>query len=309
MLIRMKSISSYFTKGIVGAFFFLQFFLVRGQDVENSAFKIYSSLEQKEITLDDLVNGVSEVDVLFFGEEHNDSIAHSLQDELYQALLSKYGTVTLSLEMFETDCQVVLDEYMGGWISQGKLIKDGRAWNNYENDYSPMVMTAKDKGQTVIAANAPRRYVSMVSGKGVEVLENLPEASLTYLPSFPIYTADSAYYKRFAQAMGEVGHSMENNNYFYAQCVWDATMANRIYTRWRKHKKEMIFHLNGRFHSDYQQGTVSQLRRLTKKVQIKNISCFPVLNIDNPDWKAYAGIGDFIILSSVNSGDAAASTQ
>ena len=275
--------------------FFLQIALIQAQSDQES-YKIYSTSDQKEISLEELVADVTDTDVLFFGEQHDDSLAHALQDGLYKSLVKSYGTVTLSLEMFETDCQVIVDEYLAGFIGKSKLKKDGRAWKNYQEDYSPLVEEAKEKGQSVIAANAPRRYVSMVSGKGLGELTKLSKESKKFLPPLPIYTDDKAYYERFKETMGEVGHSMENDNYFYAQCVWDATMANSMYTYWKKHKKEKIFHLNGRFHSDYQQGTVHQLKRLNKKIQIKNISCFPADDLENPDWSGYAELGDYVII-------------
>ncbi|MEM9917746.1 MAG: ChaN family lipoprotein [Bacteroidota bacterium] len=262
----------------------------------DEAFKIYDTRTQKTISLEQLVSEVDQTDVLFFGEEHNDSIAHLLQDKLYTLLLDRYKTVALSLEMFETDCQQVLDEYLQGHITESKLTNDARAWSNYPKAYSPLVETAKQRKQVVIAANAPRRYVNIVSRNGLSALKKLPKSSRRYLPPMPIFTADAPYEKRFREIMGDTGHNLDIN-FFHAQCTWDATMAYRIYRHWRKNKKDLVFHLNGRFHTDYRHGTVAQLQRQKKKLKIKNISCFPVDDFDQPNWKAYSDIGDFVIIS------------
>ncbi|MCI4669566.1 MAG: ChaN family lipoprotein [Bacteroidia bacterium] len=259
-------------------------------------YKVYDSMQGKLISLEELVQAVADTDVLFFGEEHNDSLGHALQDKLYGLLLDTYGTVTLSLEMFETDCQQVLDEYLGGYISEDKMRVDARAWKNYEEAYRPMVERAKEGKQSVIAANAPRRYVNIVSRKGKDELASLPKSSLAYLPPIPIYTEDSAYLARFKEIMGQAGHSLQEN-IFHAQCTWDASMSYRVFQHWKKNKKEKIFHLNGRFHTDYGQGTMAQLRRYNKKVSIKNISCFRSEEYDEPDWKELSKLGDFIIIS------------
>ena len=56
-------------------------------------------------------------DVLFFGEEHNDSTCHVLELALLDDLSEKYpGKVGLSMEMFETDCQNILDEKYRGCL-------------------------------------------------------------------------------------------------------------------------------------------------------------------------------------------------
>jgi uncharacterized iron-regulated protein len=262
------------------------------------AYKIYAVQQQKTITLPELVEAVDKADVLFFGEEHNDSIAHVLQDTIYQLLLEKYKQVTLSLEMFEADGQYILDEYLGGYITESKMIKDARAWNNYKTAYKPLVETAKSQKQDVIAANAPNRYVNMVGRNGLDALDDLPDYSKRFLPPLPIYTSDSSYYQRFQKIMEGAGHSASSKMYA-AQCVWDAAMAHNIYTYWRKHEDTRIFHLNGRFHTDFKQGTMNQLQRKKKKMNMLNISCIPVetAEFDAADWTTYLPFGDFIILT------------
>ncbi|MEN0051730.1 MAG: ChaN family lipoprotein [Bacteroidota bacterium] len=260
------------------------------------SYKIYSTENKQEISLEDLAAAVVETDVLVFGEQHDDSLAHALQDKIYAMLLDQYGTVTLSMEMFETDGQLILDEYLAGHITESKMTNDTRAWGNYQTDYRSMVELAKKKKQVVIAANAPRRYVNMVSRLGLASLGNLSKDSKKLIAKLPIDTKDEGYYKRFKEIMG--GHmSSIGMNIYHAQCVWDATMADRIYQHWKKHKKERIFHLTGRFHSDYQQGTITQLRRLNKKIRVKNISCFPIPDFEQPNWDNYADLGDFLIVS------------
>ncbi|PNH08738.1 hypothetical protein TSOC_004681 [Tetrabaena socialis] len=51
--------------------------------------------------------------------------------------------VALSLEMFERDAQVVMDEYLAGACTEADLLKDARPWPNYRGDYRPLVLWAK----------------------------------------------------------------------------------------------------------------------------------------------------------------------
>ncbi|MEO1257064.1 MAG: ChaN family lipoprotein, partial [Bacteroidota bacterium] len=81
---------------------------------QSTFYKIYSSASKQEITLEELIEATSDTEVLVFGEQHDDSIAHDLQDKIYAMLLDKYTTVALSMEMFETDGQLILDEYLAG---------------------------------------------------------------------------------------------------------------------------------------------------------------------------------------------------
>ena len=77
------------------------------QDTMLPHYKIFDATKQKQVTVDDIINDMAKADVLFFGEEHSDSTAHYLEYTLLKKLAEKYpGKVALSMEMFETDCQL-----------------------------------------------------------------------------------------------------------------------------------------------------------------------------------------------------------
>jgi uncharacterized iron-regulated protein len=143
--------------------FFILPSIAFSQDSLAGHFKIYSSAKQKIVTTDEIAADMANADVLFFGEEHSDSTGHYLEQVIFKKLAALYqGKVALSMEMFETDCQTVLDEYLTGLILEKDLVKEGRAWQNYK-DYRPLIDWAKINQIPVVAANAPHRYVSLVN--------------------------------------------------------------------------------------------------------------------------------------------------
>jgi len=88
-------------------------FLGFPQDTQNQSYKLYSVAKQKLVSPDDVIADMANADVLFFGESHTDSIGHLLETTLLQKLSAKYpGKAALSMEMFETDNQPVLNEYL-----------------------------------------------------------------------------------------------------------------------------------------------------------------------------------------------------
>ncbi|RYG50763.1 MAG: hypothetical protein EOO01_09960, partial [Chitinophagaceae bacterium] len=95
---------------------------------------IYTAADMKPVSIDSAALLLSSADVIFFGEQHDDSLTHIAENDLLQAIYKIRGQdLVLSLEMFETDCQQVLDEYLGGFINEDRMIKDGRAWDNYRD--------------------------------------------------------------------------------------------------------------------------------------------------------------------------------
>ena len=199
------------------------------------------------------------------------------------------------MEMFETDCQNVLDEYLNGFIREKNFITDARAWQNYK-DYRPLIEFAKANHIPVIAANAPARYTNMANRLGLASLQQLSTLGKSYLPPLPIDTATGAYYEKFVQVMG--GHSgMAGMQMFQAQNLWDATMGWSIAHFFKVHPGYKILQLNGGFHSEEKLGAAAQVKRYAPKVRILNIAAYSDDSFDNPDWNKFSKNGDYIILT------------
>jgi len=266
------------------------------QDGMEKHYKIYSSSKQKIVTLDDIVNDMANADVLFFGEEHNDSTGHYLEYALFKKLFNKFpGDMALSMEMFETDAQLPLTEYLEQFIPEKSLITDARAWHNYK-DYKPMIQYALLNHIPVIAANAPGRYAHLVSQDGLVALERLSEAAQSYLPPLPIDTLTGPYYEKFTDIMG--GHAaMSGSKMFQAQNLWDATMGWSISKFYKAHREYKILQINGGFHSEEKLGAVEQLKKYASKAKILNIAAYSDDSFDNPDWSKFTKMGDYIILT------------
>ncbi|QXU44045.1 ChaN family lipoprotein [Pedobacter sp. D749] len=258
-------------------------------------YKIYDVKKQKLISIDDIVADMEQADVLFFGEDHNDSVGHYLEALLFRKLHSKYPLKTaLSLEMFHTDVQPELDEYLAGLISEKNFIKESRAWGNYK-DYRPLIEYAKQNGLKVIAANAATRYSNAVTQGGLKVLENFPKTSFNFLPPLPIDTAQGRYYEKFTETLG--GHSMGSMKIYQTQNLWDATMAWSINKFIKANRGIKVFQLNGRFHSDEKLGTLAKLQQLNPKLKILSISSFSDESFINPNWEKFKNLGDYIIIT------------
>jgi uncharacterized iron-regulated protein len=260
-------------------------------------YKIYDTRTKQIISLDKIISDCTNADVLFFGEEHNDSAGHYLETEIFKALHKQFGDkLTLSLEMFETDNQLPLDEYLKGQINEDRFSKDVRLWSNYK-DYRPMIEYAKQNNIPVIAADPPRRYVNMVSRRGMKSLDSLSKEAKDFLPPLPYDTLSGRYREKFAEVMkGAPGSS--SPNIYYSQSLWDAGMSYSIYKWLKENKKDKVFHCVGRFHSDEKLGTLTQLQMRKSKLKILNISCFSDSSFSNPDWEKFSNLGDYVIITN-----------
>jgi len=220
----------------------------------------------KKVSYDKLLKASLKTQVVLFGEYHNNSVSHWLQLELTKDIAAK-TPIVLGAEMIEADNQTQLNQYLKAEIDQKKLDSTARLWKNYPTDYKPLVDFAKEYKFDFIATNIPRRYASMVSKKGFEVLATLTEEEKSWIAPQPIpYDASLPGYVEMMKMMGE--HTSVNMP--KAQASKDATMAYFIN---KNLKANTIFiHYNGTFHSDNFDGINWYLKTYNPTIDIITIS-------------------------------------
>lgn len=292
------------------ALFFVSAVVVdKSKELTEKNYMIYSNQTNSEMTLDQLATLAGEYDVILFGEEHNDSVAHFLQFALYQKMHEKFGdSVVLSMEMFDRDVQTVLDEYMDGMIKESHFKKDSRCWSNYK-DYRPLVEFAKKYQLDVYAANAPMRYVSLTNKKGQGELLKLSPLAKTWIAPLPFDTAQGAYYAKLREIMG---YNMQAGSHggdsvvviptgmppsLSGQSLWDATMAYTISTVFTNKPAAKVLHLNGRFHSDDFFGIFQQLQKYAPQKKVLVISTLSDPEFRKADMKQYSKQAHVVIIS------------
>ncbi len=284
-------------------------FLSKAQDKLTEAnYRVYSVKQAKEVSLNDIVKDMDNYNVLLFGEEHNDSVTHYLEATLFTMLHKRFKeNLALSMEMFTRDVQAVMDEYLQGAIKEKHLKKDANVWSNYR-DYRPMVEYAKANKLDVICANAPSRYTNLAGRKGQDALKELPKTSRQYFAPVPYKVATGDYYEKLLGVMhipktDSTGKKqdpaifMGGFDLITAQSLWDATMAYSIAGYYKKHKKNKIMQVNGRFHSDEGFAIAGQLKNYNKKIKHLIISTSNDEDFPNIKWADYTKYGDYIIIT------------
>ncbi len=282
-------------------------------------------------TLDDVVTAMGAHEVVFVGETHDDPTAHFLETELLTRAYAAYGSpatvadqtdtrrVALSLEFFERDVQTILNEYLGGLITEKAFLKDSRPWPRYQTDYRPMVEFAREHGLDVVAANAPRRYVSRVTLHGRASLENLsPEAKSTLAP-LPYGDASETYRDQWIRMMLSVieqermkcgkpipeaelvaspsgGNAHEDmGRQLHSQVLWDATMAYWVTDYLVRHPTALVLHMVGSFHVARGTGIPEQVERYRPGTSSMIVMLRAVSDVDSFEAAPKGTWGDFVI--------------
>lgn len=242
------------------------------------AYLIYNQ-EGELISYANLLELTEKSDMIFFGELHNNPIAHWLQIELLSDVAETSARHTVvGMEMFEADQQVIIDEYFSGHISQTSFEREARLWNNYQTDYKPIVEFSKENGLPLIATNIPRRYASSVYSQGLSVLDSLSSDAHRWMMPLPVQvdTTLTSY-----QTMSEAAHGHGGVNLIYSQAVKDATMAHFILLNMKPNSR--LFHINGSYHSNDWEGIVWYIENMVSGYNIVTIDTITTDDIENVD--------------------------
>jgi len=271
---------------------FTVFILFAAMKTDKEAYKLFNS-EGKQIKYKKLLKAATEADIILFGELHNNPICHWLQLELTKDLFSsKDANIILGAEMFESDNQLIINEYLWGVIKKRNFEKEARLWPNYETDYKPLIEYAKENNLQFIATNIPRRYASVVHSKGFEALNDLEPEAKSFIAPLPIeYDPELPGYKNMMSMMGKMG-KQANDNLPKAQASKDATMAYFILNNLENGKT--FIHFNGTYHSDNFEGISWYLKRNSPELKILTIASVEQDTIEKLYEKSMA-VADFII--------------
>ncbi len=257
---------------------------------EKPAYIIYDK-EGKKVEYEKILKKAKKADVILFGELHDNPIAHWLELEFTKDLFQQSkGKVILGAEMFESDNQLLLNEYLSGAIRQKNFEDEVRLWPNYKTDYKPLLEFAKENNTGFVATNIPRRYASMVFHKGLNSLASLSDEAKRFLPPLPIEVdLELPGYKALLDMSGD-GHG--GVNFPHAQAVKDATMGHFISKNLLKGGH--FIHFNGAYHSDNFEGIAWYIQQEKPKTKIMAISVVTQEDISTIS-EENQGKADFII--------------
>ena len=153
---------------------------------QKPAYKLFRE-DGKKVKYEKMAEAAADADIVLFGEYHTNPISHWIQLELTKDLFEARGeALILGAEMFESDNQLIMNEYLAGQITEAKFEEEARLWKNYKTDYKPLVLVAKENELAFVATNIPRRYANMVFKRGVVSLDSLSDEAKSYMAPLPL---------------------------------------------------------------------------------------------------------------------------
>jgi len=254
------------------------------------AYQIYNN-KGKLAKKNEIEKKIADSELIFFGELHNNSLAHWLTWELLSKTFQIHPNLAVGLEMLETDQQLLVNDFLKNSTTKETFLKN-KLWPNHDTDYQPILDFCKLKNIPVFASNIPRRYARYLYQNGMEALTQLGDTAKQYFPSIPFEVP----YHIPSYMMLRGDDTSATKAFVQAQAVKDYTMAHQV-CQYLPNKK--VFHVNGSYHSDLKEGIAWYVRRKLPNVKILN---FTVIE-GNPEQKPiYSDLkkADFIIVVPEN---------
>ena len=254
---------------------------------DKPAYLLYDK-DLRAISYENMLKELSQADVVLFGELHDNSLNHWLELQVTKDLFqAKKGQLILGAEMFESDNQTVMDEYLNSFITEKQFETEAKVWQNYQTDYKPLLDFAQQNKLKFVATNIPRRYASMVSKGGLEALNQLSDDAKKNIAPLPIDVDLSlpayAEMMKMGGMHGSGGVNMSAENIAKAQVIKDAIIASFILKNYEAGR--IFLHYNGSYHSNNFEGIVWHLKKKNPKLKIITINTIQAQDITQPSEK------------------------
>jgi len=290
------------------------------QEVDARELPVFDGMTGARLDWPALVARASGADVVLIGEVHGHELGGAATVALFEDVLARTSSCALSMEFFERDEQVVLDDYLTG-ITDEKTFRDrsGRTDGNYPPAHAAVVNAASVGGRPVIASNAPRRYVTVARKEGFDRLRGLtpdqrqlfviPDALTEgkYKEAFyelmsgmvashapaPDHTAPREGDDSAAQASQANLDAAANEmilGYYRAQNLWDATMADSIAVGASRGNAPVV-HVVGQFHIDDDGGLALRVRERMPGAKVVTVSLVDATDMEPKD----RGCADIVV--------------
>ena len=243
---------------------------------------------KRNISMDDLIKSIKDKKIIYIGEIHDSIMNHEVEQNIIERLVEINPHVSIAMEMFKSDSQNNLDNYLNGNISEEVFLKSidyEEGWGFNFEFYKPILVIAKEHKLPVIALNIDTKVIKKVSANGIAKLD---AQALNMLPDSIDFTNEK-YRKLLEQIYKQHPHteSGQFERFYEVQLIWDEYMADIISDFLRNYNQTQLIVITGNGHIIYKYGIPSRVYR-RNKIEYVTIS---------QDVESDTGISDFLIES------------
>ncbi|WP_456402387.1 ChaN family lipoprotein [Hydrogenimonas sp.] len=200
--------------------------------------------------------------VVFIGEQHTDFSNHLNQLKIIKAMVEAGNRVAIGMEMFQQPYQKYLDDYIAGKISEKEMLKKTeyfKRWKYNYHLYRPIILYARKMKLPIVALNIEKEITKKVVREGIDALSKRERAKVPDSIDF----ANSEYKEELRRIFSShQSHTFKDfDEFFYAQLLWDETMAKNVVRFLDRHPGYTMAVLAGNGHVMFGYGIPDRVKR------------------------------------------------
>jgi uncharacterized iron-regulated protein len=226
------------------------------------------ALRGEPVTVEDMIEDLKQVRVIYLGEYHTIPRHHALEKEMLDSLAHQGMRMVLAMEQFDFTAQPALDQFNARTIDLPRLIRETdlpRRWPGHTN-YLALLEAAGKNGVPVLALNARAETIRAIARGG---LAGLSPRQRGELPSL-VQTDDPTYERLLNQSLS-VHMAFDPNKLrpvFEAQVARDETMSARLaeFLNSPAGRDRVALVICGRGHCEFGLGTPERVERRMPKI-------------------------------------------
>jgi uncharacterized iron-regulated protein len=190
-------------------------------------------------------------DATMVAETHDDKKHHELQLDIIRSFLAKKVPLAIGLEMFQTDYQKQLDDWIEGRIPEQNFKEVyAKNWSYDWSLYRELFIFARDNRIPIVALNVPKGIIFKVAKKGFESLTPEERKNLPLGVTCDINKPQTEFLKKTFE--GVFGHEAKGQLFTYfceAQAVRNSGMAMIIANNQKRNPGRKLVAIAGTWHA------------------------------------------------------------
>ncbi|UFS69316.1 ChaN family lipoprotein [Geomonas sp. RF6] len=217
----------------------------------HAATKVVRVADNAAVDLGKVVEDLGRSDVVFIGDTHDDTEVHRNQLEIIRSLHQRNRDLAIGVEMFTTDSQRDLDDWVSGKVAEKDFIEVyAKNWSYDWRLYRDIFIYARDNRIPLIALNVPKPIMSKVVRQGAKALEDSDRKELPPGPAWTLHPRQAQYLKLIRQqAFGNAPVRFPVANFDEAQALRNDAMAYNVVKFRKKDPKRKVVVIAGTWHA------------------------------------------------------------
>jgi len=207
--------------------------------------------DRQPVSFSQMMADSAATDVTLIAETHDDSAHHAIQLDIIRALWAKKVPLAIGLEMFQSDNQKQLDDWVEGRMPE----QDFKAvyavnWSYDWSFYREIFLFARNNHIPMIALNVPKSLVFKVARQGFTSLTPEERKLLPPGVTCDLNNPQTEFLKKtFEEVFKHEAKGKVFNYFCEAQAVRNSGMAMKIANDLKKHPGRKIVALAGTWHA------------------------------------------------------------